>query len=156
MLLRIIKGEASEVLRGQCEPTMLFETKANKEFLNKLAFDMIETMKANNGIGLSAPQIGISQRIIVLDAGRDYVMFNPEIIKKQGEQINEEGCLSLPDIKVKVKRPKMIKVKYYDHLFQEKTTKFRGIDAAVVCHEIDHLDGKLIIDYLPKGGSEKP
>ncbi|MBO9436068.1 peptide deformylase [Ruegeria sp. R13_0] len=124
--------------------------------LRKLADDMLETMYDAPGIGLAAPQIGVLDRLIVLDcvkeegeAPRPLVMFNPEIIASSDEtNVYEEGCLSIPDQYAEVTRPKTVEVAWMDQNGNAQQETFDGLWATCVQHEIDHLDGKLFIDYL--------
>jgi peptide deformylase len=124
--------------------------------LRTLADDMLETMYAAPGIGLAAPQIGILDRLIVLDCvkeedgpARPLAMFNPKIIASSDEEnVYEEGCLSIPDQYAEVTRPKMVQVEWVDRDGKIQTEEFDGLWATCVQHEIDHLDGKLFIDYL--------
>ncbi|MBF9030787.1 peptide deformylase [Rhodobacterales bacterium HKCCE3408] len=124
--------------------------------LRRLADDMLETMYAAPGIGLAAPQIGIGQRLIVLDcvkeegaAPRPIAMFNPEVVATSDERsVYEEGCLSIPDIYAEVERPAEATVRWIDRDGNAREETFDGIWATCVQHEIDHLDGKLFIDYL--------
>ena len=113
-----------------------------------LIASMIKTMHENKGIGLAAPQVGINEQILVVDIGEGPVaMVNPKIAGRRGSVIMEEGCLSIPGIAVKVRRPQKITVKYLD---QDNKTVVCSCDellARVVLHETDHLKGKLIIDY---------
>lgn len=109
---------------------------------------MIETMHAAKGIGLAAPQVGISQKILVADVGDGPIaVINPKILKRSGSSEMEEGCLSIPGIMVNIKRPLTIVVKYTD--INNRTTQrvFSELLARVILHETDHLNGKLIIDY---------
>ncbi|UYV37936.1 peptide deformylase [Rhodobacteraceae bacterium D3-12] len=124
--------------------------------LRALADDMLETMYDAPGIGLAAPQIGVLQRLIVLDCAKDddtppspLIMFNPEVTAASDE-INtyEEGCLSIPDQYGEVKRPAEVSVKWIDRDGHEQSQDFDGLWATCVQHEIDHLNGKLFIDYL--------
>ncbi|KIC35079.1 peptide deformylase [Leisingera sp. ANG-M7] len=124
--------------------------------LRILADDMLETMYAAPGIGLAAPQIGILQRLIVLDCvkeedgdPRPLVMFNPEIISSSDEtSVYEEGCLSIPEQYAEVTRPKVVEVEWMDRDGKAQRETFDGLWATCVQHEIDHLNGKLFIDYL--------
>lgn len=124
--------------------------------LRALADDMLETMYHAPGIGLAAPQIGVLQRLIVLDcvkldseAPRPLVMFNPEIVAAS-DQLNvyEEGCLSLPEQFADVTRPAEVQVRWLDRDGNEQSEEMSGLWATCVQHEIDHLEGKLFIDYL--------
>lgn len=109
---------------------------------------MWAAMYENKGVGLAAPQVGISQQIFVADVGQGpLAIINPKILKKIGSEKMEEGCLSIPGIKVNVKRPKEIVVQYTDEHNQKVETKLSELLARVFLHESDHLNGKLIIDY---------
>ena len=124
--------------------------------LRKLADDMLETMYDAPGIGLAAPQIGVLSRLIVLDCikgddepPRPIAMFNPQVIASSDEtNTYEEGCLSIPDQYAEVTRPKAVDVRWIDPDGREHTETFGGLWATCVQHEIDHLNGKLFIDYL--------
>lgn len=124
--------------------------------LRNLADDMLETMYAAPGIGLAAPQIGILQRLVVLDCvkadeetPRPLVMFNPEIVASSDEtNVYEEGCLSLPEQFADVTRPAEVEVKWLDKNGKEQQEVLTGLWATCAQHEIDHLNGKLFIDYL--------
>ncbi|WP_299876338.1 peptide deformylase [uncultured Sulfitobacter sp.] len=124
--------------------------------LRTLADDMLKTMYEAPGIGLAAPQVGILQRLIVLDCvkeegqkPRPLIMFNPQVIASSDtENTYEEGCLSIPDQYADVTRPAEVDVRWIDRDGTEQTERFDGLWATCVQHEIDHLDGKLFIDYL--------
>jgi len=124
--------------------------------IRKLADDMLETMYDAPGIGLAAPQIGVLDRIIVMDCVKDedaapnpMVLINPEIIAASDEtNVYEEGCLSIPDQFAEVTRPKQVQVRWMDLKGSEQTQEFDGLWSTCVQHEIDHLNGKLFIDYL--------
>ncbi|WP_420012779.1 peptide deformylase [Tateyamaria sp.] len=124
--------------------------------LRTLADDMLETMYHAPGVGLAAPQVGILQRLIVLDcvkedgeAPRPLIMFNPEIVASSDAlNVYEEGCLSLPEQYADVTRPAQVQVKWIDRDGNEQSEEMDGLWATCVQHEIDHLDGKLFIDYL--------
>ncbi|WP_375550908.1 peptide deformylase [Rhodophyticola porphyridii] len=124
--------------------------------LRSLADDMLETMYAAPGIGLAAPQVGILQRLIVLDCvkeegatPRPLTMFNPRVVSSSDERnVYEEGCLSLPEMYADVERPAEVTVEWMDRDGRPQTETFDGLWATCVQHEIDHLDGKLFIDYL--------
>ncbi len=124
--------------------------------LRQLADDMLETMYDAPGIGLAAPQIGVLDRLIVMDcvkeegeAPRPLIMFNPEIIASSDEtNVYEEGCLSIPEQYAEVTRPKVVEVSWIDRDGNAQQETFDDLWATCVQHEIDHLNGKLFIDYL--------
>jgi peptide deformylase len=122
-------------------------TKFN-ERLGKLLDDMAETMYAANGVGLAAPQVGISKRVIVVDVGDQlYEMVNPEIVEKSGEQIEPpEGCLSIPGLLGYVKRADKVRLKGQDRHGNPMELVAEGFLARAFQHEIDHLNGVLFID----------
>ncbi len=115
---------------------------------------MFETMYAANGVGLAAPQIGLSLRLAVVDTtcGEDssakIVLANPEIVSVEGEQVQDEGCLSLPDFRAKTPRPERATVRALDVHGKEFTMSGEGLLARAFCHEIDHLGGKLFIAHV--------
>ncbi len=109
---------------------------------------MAAVMYEGGGIGLAAVQIGISAQLIVIDIGEGlYKLINPRIVKKQGAQVMNEGCLSVPGICIKVKRAKYVWVEAKDENNQSVNIEAKDLFACVLQHEIDHLKGKLIIDY---------
>ncbi|MGS4948019.1 peptide deformylase [Meridianimarinicoccus sp. RP-17] len=124
--------------------------------LRALADDMLETMYDAPGIGLAAPQVGVGTRLIVMDCvkeegadPRPMVLFNPEIVAASDTTSTyEEGCLSIPDQYADVTRPAEVTVRWIDRDGAERRADFAGLWATCVQHEIDHLDGKLFIDYL--------
>ncbi|MBM1816592.1 peptide deformylase [Pseudosulfitobacter pseudonitzschiae] len=124
--------------------------------LRSLGDDMLATMYDAPGIGLAAPQVGVLERLIVLDcvkaegeAPRPLIMFNPEIIASSEEtNVYEEGCLSIPEHFADVTRPAEVQVRWIDRDGKEHSEEMGGLWATCVQHEIDHLDGKLFIDYL--------
>jgi len=124
--------------------------------LHRLADDMLETMYDAPGIGLAAPQVGVLQRLIVADAVKDpdaapepMVMFNPEVVLSSDEtNVYEEGCLSIPDQFAEVTRPAEVRLSWIDRDGNPREAEFNGLWATVLQHEIDHLNGKLFIDYL--------
>ena len=124
--------------------------------VRQLLTDMAETMYDAPGIGLAAPQINISQRLIVMDCGKDETpdllkMINPEIISRSEElAVLEEGCLSIPDQTADVERPAVVEVKYTDIAGRKQRLTCEGLLAACVQHEIDHLNGVLFIDHLSR------
>lgn len=124
--------------------------------LRALADDMLETMYKAPGIGLAAPQIGVLSRLIVLDCEKEegatprpLVMFNPQVVALSNElNTYEEGCLSIPEQFADVTRPAEVEVVWIDPSGKEQKQGFDGLWATCIQHEIDHLDGKLFIDYL--------
>jgi peptide deformylase len=124
--------------------------------LRVLADDMLKTMYEAPGVGLAAPPVGILSRLVVLDCvkeqgetPRPIAMFNPQVVASSDElSTYEEGCLSLPDLYGDVTRPKVIDVEWMDRDGNPQRETFDGLWATCVQHEIDHLDGKLFIDYL--------
>jgi len=122
--------------------------------VRRLVEDMVETMHAAPGIGLAAPQVNVNQRLITVDlsvgekAADLIVLINPEIVFHEGKVVREEGCLSVPDIYEKVTRPQKVRVKGSDLSGRERTIEAEDMLARVLCHEIDHLDGKLFVDKL--------
>ena len=125
--------------------------------LRKLMDDMLETMYAAPGIGLAAVQIGILKRLIVIDISKEkekknpLFLINPEIISKsKNTSIYEEGCLSLPGHFAEIERPAECQIKYIGYDGKKKEINANGLLSTCIQHEIDHLDGKLFIDYLSK------
>ena len=128
--------------------------------LKKLIDDMFETMYHSEGVGLAAPQVGLSDRIVVIDAdpvgeafeeckGRKMVLINPEVEVLDGETVSRaEGCLSLPGISEDVKRTEHIRLKWLDDTFEAHDEEISGFLARIVQHECDHLEGKVFIDHL--------
>ncbi|WP_354622931.1 peptide deformylase [Psychromonas sp. MME2] len=118
----------------------------------KIATDMLETMYEENGVGLAATQVNIHQCIVVIDVSetRDtpMVLINPIIIDKSGEEGSQEGCLSVPDINAEVKRAEFVTVEYLNLDGEMQTLQADGLLAICIQHELDHLSGKLFIDYL--------
>ena len=120
--------------------------------LRALIDDMFETMYAAPGIGLAASQVDVHRRLLVLDISEDsnapMVFINPEILAAEGEEVHEEGCLSVPGIYAEVKRAERIRVRALDRDGQEFELDTDGLLAVCVQHEMDHLAGKLFVDYL--------
>jgi len=111
---------------------------------------MSKIMYSHQGIGLAASQVGILKKVIIADIGEGLIsMINPEILTGLGEDFMEEGCLSLPDTGINIKRKQYIFVRYIDRNEKEKECELNGLTARVIQHEIDHLNGVLIIDYAP-------
>ena len=138
-------------LKKKCEPVDTID-----DATRVLMQDMLETMYHAPGVGLAAPQIGILKRILVMDVVKDedaepqpYLMANPEVTwASETLSIYEEGCLSIPDEFADVQRPSEVRVRYLDQYGETQEIECDGLLATCVQHEIDHLDGKLFIDYL--------
>jgi len=139
------------VLEKQAEPVTVFDGA-----LEKLVADMFETMYAARGVGLAAPQIGVSKRLCVIDTstGQDpnakIVLANPVVIATEGRQMQEEGCLSLPVFRADTPRPLRATVRGQDLRGDPLTLTGEGLLARAFCHEIDHLNGTLFIAHLSK------
>ncbi len=118
--------------------------------VQKLIDDMIDTMRAATGVGLAAPQIGVSLRIAVIELPGEEVitLINPEIIKRIGERVVEEGCLSVPGYRGEIKRSAVVKVKAQDREGKEFRLKGEELLAQALEHELDHLNGVVYIDHL--------
>ena len=148
MIYPIVKY-GREVLEKPGNPIVDFNSD-----LEKLVADMFETMYAANGVGLAAPQIGLPLRLSVIDttSGEDpkakLVLANPVITSMEGEHVQEEGSLSLPDFRAKPPRPARVTVRAQDIHGQEFTMTGEGLLARAFCHEIDHLNGKLFIQHV--------
>ncbi|MBU5454017.1 peptide deformylase [Caproiciproducens sp. MSJ-32] len=146
MAIRNIRINGDEVLRKKCKPV--------KEITNrtlKLIQDMADTMYEADGVGLAAPQVGILQRIFVIDVYDDNglrVFINPEILEVSGSQVGPEGCLSIPNEEAEIERPNYVKVKALNEKGEEFVLEATELLARAILHENDHLDGKLYIDYL--------
>lgn len=124
------------------------------EKLRQLVADMTETMYLNNGIGLAASQVNVQQRVFIMDlskkneASQLMVLVNPHLTAVEGEEFNEEGCLSVPGVYEKVKRAEKITVEYQDTHGRQFCLSCTGLKAICIQHEMDHLDGKVFVDYL--------
>ena len=118
----------------------------------RVAADMLETMYAEHGIGLAAVQVGIAQRIVVIDLSeerdRPLVLINPELLETGGEEEMEEGCLSVPGFTAPVRRCERVRVRALDRAGEPFELDADGLLAVCIQHEIDHLNGKLFVDYL--------
>jgi len=149
MAILEIKKYPDEILKTKA--SFVDEINGN---IQKLIDDMIETMYKANGVGLSAPQVGVSKRIIVVDTSPRQenqsliVLINPEIINSEGEIISEEGCLSLPGFITRLQRKQKVFVKGLDKNGKEIEIEAEGLLARAFQHEIDHLEGILLIDRI--------
>lgn len=140
--LKIVKV-GDDILRKKCRPV----EEINKKTL-RLLDDMAETMRDANGVGLAAPQVGILRRIVVIEVeeGNLIELINPKIIAYAGEQVGTEGCLSVPNKWGTVKRPMHVTVRATNRHGEEFEITGSDLLARALCHELDHLDGKLYID----------
>ena len=144
MALREIRKKDDEVLYKECK-----EVKAFDEKLAILLDDMYDTMKAADGVGLAAPQVGILKRCAVIDIGEGKIeLVNPVITKTAGSQIGQEGCLSVPGVYGDVERPNDVTVEAFDRYGKKFTVSGKGLLARAFCHEIDHLSGNLFLDKV--------
>ena len=144
MAIRKIVTVEDPILRKTSRPVERFNDK-----LWQLLDDMKETMYKSQGVGLAAVQVGMLRRVVVVDVGDGYLeLINPEIVEMSGEEISEEGCLSLPGESGNVKRPTYVKVKAQNRNGAWRLLEGTGLKARCFCHEIDHLDGTLYIDKV--------
>ena len=146
MAIREIRTEGDEILSKKCKVVKNFDEK-----LHILLDDMYDTMKKSEGVGLAAPQVGILKRAVVIDIGDGKIeLVNPEIIEESGEQTGSEGCLSVPGVYGEVTRPNKVTVKAQDR--DGKWFKLTGEEllARAICHEAEHLDGKLFLERVTK------
>ncbi len=147
MALRQIREIGDEILQKKCR-----EVKEVTPRVRELIDDMFETLYEADGVGLAAPQIGILKRIIVIDIGEDpHVLINPVLLETSGEQRGNEGCLSVPGKYGVVTRPNYARVSYYDENMEQKELEGTELLARAICHELDHLDGKLYVDLAEDG-----
>lgn len=144
MAIRTVRFDGDEVLRKISK-----EVEEINEKITTLLDDMAETMYENDGVGLAAPQVGILKRIIVIDAGDGLIeLINPKIIKESGQQIEIEGCLSVPNIMGEVNRPEKVTATGLNRKGEKVVIEGEGLLARVLCHEIDHLNGILFKDKV--------
>jgi peptide deformylase len=144
-----IRTYPDPVLRARCREVTRFDAE-----LARLVTDMVETMHQAPGVGLAAPQVGVEQRVAVVDpsVGKDpaalLVLVNPTIEASEGLDVDSEGCLSIPELSEKVARPTRIEVAATDLDGVRHGFVAEGFLARVICHELDHLDGVLFVDHL--------
>jgi peptide deformylase len=139
-----IKKHNEQILRKKAR-----EVAEVDDEVRKLIAFMIQAMYQNQGAGLAANQIGLDLRIVIVDVGNGLkILVNPKITKAEGEIYEEEGCLSVPGLFLKIKRPKYIEVEALDKFGRPIKIKAQDLEARAICQEIDHLNGKLIIDYM--------
>ncbi len=146
MAIRKIVELGDESLRQVCRKQEKFDLR-----LRILLKDMADTMYRAEGVGLAAPQVGILRRIVVIDVGEGLVeLVNPVITMREGEQCGREGCLSLPGRQAVVRRPMRVTVQYQNRDGEPCEKTVEGLFARAVCHELDHLDGRLYIDVMER------
>ena len=147
MALLKIKTYPDPVLKKVADPVVRFGADDQKIFN-----DMIETMYQADGVGLAAPQVGISKRILIasptMTPGEEYVFVNPEIVESRGRQLSLEGCLSLPGISGEIPRAKIIRFRAQDRKGNPIEMSVKDFFARIIQHEIDHLNGVLLIDRV--------
>jgi len=149
MAVRNIREDGDEILRKKSREVEKIDDKI-KELLN----DMIETMHKANGVGLSAVQVGVLKRVVVIDLYDDngpIKLINPIITKTKGEQEVEEGCLSFPNQYAKLIRPAEVTMEALNENGEKIKIKAKGLLAQAICHELDHLDGILFVDNMIEG-----
>ncbi|UWD50201.1 peptide deformylase [Clostridioides difficile] len=146
MALRQIVQIGEPVLRKKSKKVEKIDAK-----IIQLLDDMAETMYDAEGVGLAAPQVGILKRVVVIDIGEELIeLINPEIIETSGEQIDDEGCLSVVGESGEVKRPNYVKVRALNRNGETIELEGEELLARAFCHEIDHLDGILFVDKIEK------
>ena len=145
MALRNIREIGDEVLTKQCK-----EVKEMTPRTRMLIEDMLDTMYEANGVGLAAPQVGILKRIVVIDVTGDepYILINPRIVETNGEQVGQEGCLSVPGKSGQVTRPNYVKAEALDINMEPFVLEGTELLARAICHELDHLDGHLYVEKV--------
>jgi peptide deformylase len=147
MALRTILEYPDPRLRTRAKPVTRFDAE-----LGTLIDDMFETMYAAPGIGLAATQVDFHERLIVMDVSENHdqplVFINPEILSREGEEVSEEGCLSVPENFAEVKRSAKVRVRAQDRNGEVFERDYDGILAVCIQHEMDHLEGRLFVDYL--------
>ena len=132
------------ILKEESKTVEIFDDELS-DFISKL----FAAMRASDGVGLAAPQVGVLKKIAVVEYDqKSYVLINPEVIESDGEQLGEEGCLSFPGIYANVKRPNHVKIKAQDEKGNINILEAEGYTARAFLHEMDHLNGKVFIDYL--------
>lgn len=144
MALRTIRTIGDDILTKKCK-----EVKDMTPRMQTLVDDMFETMYETGGVGLAAPQVGVLRRIVVIDVDEHPItLVNPVITETSGEQTGSEGCLSVPGKAGEVTRPMKVTVKAFDRDMNEFTLEGEELLARAICHELDHLEGKLYVDLV--------
>ncbi len=149
MAVRNVREDGDEILRKKSR-----EVEVVDDRIRQLLDDMIDTMHHYNGVGLSAVQVGILKRLVVIDLYDDrgpIKLVNPVIVKTKGEQEVEEGCLSFPNQYAKLVRPMEVVAEALDENGEKIKIKAKGLLAQAICHELDHLDGILFVDHMIPG-----
>ena len=157
MAIRDIVKDGEPLLRKKSRPVENFDAK-----LFALLDDMLETMRAADGVGIAAPQVGILRQAVICELETDdpekseiLEMINPVILKKSGKQVGPEGCLSVPGKRCDVARPKSVKVRFFNRNGEKIERVFTDFNAVVTSHEIDHLSGVLFYDKEVKTPQKK-
>ncbi len=146
-LRNIMNYKTDDILKKRAKDVENFNSR-----IQSLLVDMTETMYHSDGAGLAAPQVGILRRLVVIDDGKGLIkLINPVIVEAFGEQQELEGCLSIPGIYGRVKRPEKVVVKAFDEYGKPLNLEGIGLLARALCHEIDHLDGILFLDKIIPG-----
>jgi len=144
MAIRNLRYEGDAILNKVCK-----EVKEVTPRIQTLIEDMLDTMYETNGVGLAAPQVGVLKRIAVIDVGEGpYVFINPRILEVDGEQVGDEGCLSVPGKAGQVTRPNYVKAVAFDENMDEFIVEGTELFARAMCHEFDHLDGHLYTEKV--------
>ncbi len=151
MAVNLIVKYGSPVLREKAAPVAVVD-----EAVRKLASDMLASMYAENGVGLAAEQIGRTEAVCVIDVPAEQtcgvrmplVLINPQIMEAEGEQVGQEGCLSFPDVYINVRRAERVKATYLDTDGKAQAVEATGLLSRAIQHEIDHLNGVLLVDHM--------
>ena len=153
MAIRNLRYEHDDILKKKSKDVEKIDEK-----IQTLIDDMIETMYKYNGVGLSAVQVGILKKVVVIDiedGNEPLILINPQIIKTKGEREVEEGCLSFPNQFAKLIRPKEVTVEALNRNGEKITIKAKELLAQAICHELDHLDGVVFVDKMIPGTLEQ-
>lgn len=152
MAIRIIREDGDEILRKRSREVEIVDDK-----IRQILEDMVDTMHQSNGVGLAGPQIGLLKRLVVIDLYDDngpIKLVNPKIIKQEGEQEVEEGCLSFPNQFAKIIRPAKVTIEALNENGKKIKIEGEGLLAQAISHELDHLDGILFVDKIIPGTLE--
>lgn len=146
MAVREVRLRGDDILAKVCKPVVKFDKR-----LHILLDDMYETMQKHEGVGLAAPQVGIIKRAVVIDVGEGCIeLINPEILETSGSQNGQEGCLSVPGVYGEVERPMYVKAKAQDRDGNWFEIEGEELLARAICHECEHLEGKLFTERVTK------